>query len=700
MFTVKYLPTLPSLLSSNKIPLIHRDVSWIQFNERVLDEARQSNNPILERAKFLAISASNLDEFFMIRAASIERSIGTRQRKMEWKEVRRLIKVRASILEGVAEFISRQVETLDILTQALVPHGIRIVRSVTPEDPAYDIGKKLFEEQVLPKIRPPESFSFYKLNQLENLQTAAIFPGDLWVRIPRSIPSMLWTKTEGEKTQYYFFFLDELLATHLWPSSAQKWKPGFVRLTRDGDFTLDFEDQDPESIPDVVMTRLNTRERGRPIRLQYSGGLAPDFLDRCRSSLKLLSQQVVPAAGTMYLHGLWTLVNTAAVDVKAGELTYPPLQSRVPEPFHADRDIFSKIRERDYLLHHPYDSFDTYVRWIQAACKDPLVESIEQTVYRMDALSPIIDALKDAAKEKKVGVVIELRARFDELNNLRLAEQLEKAGVQVAFGFGALKVHAKVALVTRNEDGQKRLYTHLSTGNYNAATARAYTDLAILTAHPEIGADARHFFDSLYKGEIPHTFRQLVIAPTKLARRLQNLIEAEAEAARAGKKARIVAKVNALVDEGIIESLYAASQAGVQVDLIVRGACSLIPGVRGLSENIRVVSIVDRFLEHSRIYYFESAKRMYLSSADWMPRNFFSRLEIAFPVLDPRLYSHLEQVVIPAYLADTAKARELTHSGTWKKRVAKSDSPAIRSQVFFRELAIHEYKGTPLENKF
>jgi polyphosphate kinase len=325
---------------------------------------------------------------------------------------------------------------------------------------------------------------------------------------------------------------------------------------------------------------------------------------------------------------------------------------------------------------------------------------IEQTVYRMDAVSPVIKALKKAASKKIVRVIIELRARFDELNNLRLADELRSAGVEVAFGFGRLKLHAKVALITRKVDGQTRLYTHLSTGNYNAATSRQYTDLAILTANQEMGRDARHFFDKVWNAEVPNSFKQLVSAPSRLHRKLIQLIEAETEAARKGQKGRIVAKVNALVDKAVIEKLYQASTAGVQVDLIVRGACSLVPGVQGLSENIRVISVVDRFLEHSRLYYFQSSQVMYLSSADWMPRNFFSRLELAFPILDPLIYRYIVEILIPTYLSDTAKAKELTPIGTWKKRApvrVKGQRGSIRSQFVFALLAENDYRGTPLE---
>jgi polyphosphate kinase len=692
MLSKAFLPTIPSLLISKRVPLIHRDLSWLQFNGRVLDEARQTTNPLLERVKFLAISASNLDEFFTIRAASIQRSVQSHRRKFNWTEARRESRILAALLEAVAKFSAKQLETLDVLCSELEKVNIHIARNSPEGSQAFEIGRTIFEEEVLPKLLPPESFSVQKVIQLENLQMGVIFPGDLWMKIPPSIPAMLF---KGG----HFFFIDDLLATHLYPTFAlKKWSPGFVRLTRDGDFTLDFQEQDPESIPDVVMTKLGKRDRGRPIRLQYSGALPSDFLAKCRATLHVSEQQIIPAPETMALHGLWKVVNNCPEEIRQKkDIQYSPLISRVPKPLQDHSSIFERLKRRDYLLHHPYDSFESYVAWVKCACEDPNVEMFEQTVYRVDTVSPVVPFLKEAAKTKRVRVVIELRARFDELNNLRLADELKKAGVEVAFGFGALKLHAKVALVTRNEPEGKKLYTHLSTGNYNAATARQYTDLAIMTAHPEIGADARHFFDSLFRGEVPSTFKHLVIAPTKLARRLLAYIQAEAESARQGKQARIFAKVNALVDQSIVESLYHASQAGVQIDLVVRGACSLVPGIRGLSENIRVVSIVDRFLEHSRIYYFESAQKMYLSSADWMPRNFFRRLEIAFPVLDKRIYSFLENVVMPAYLSDTVKAKELTHQGVWKKRTTGSQKQSLRAQVFFRELALRDYKGTPLE---
>lgn len=699
MIEVNFLPTLPSLLTEPNVPLIHRDLSWLQFNDRVLVEARQAGNPLFERLKFLSISASNLDEFFMIRFASLQRQISAHMRHDDKEKVLHLSRIRSTIFETVAKFGAKQVEALELLAAELHPEGIQIVKQLhaLPDgDPTLAFSKRVFGEQVLPKLSAPEPFAVSQLGLLDNLQLAVLCGPKHWVRAPKSASPVICAR-EGSGP-IHVFFMDDLLITHVGATFGLGRETGILRVSRDGDFTVDLEEEDTESIPDVVRSSLSTRERGRPVRLQYAGDVRPEILEAAAKALKLYPGQVIPAPDTLCLHGLWSAVNQFPEEMRSNpKLAHPPLRSVVARRFQVPAKLFDSLKEGDALLHHPYDSFDVFVGWIQAACADPAVESIEQTVYRMDALSPVIDALKGAARGKRVRVVIELRARFDELNNLRLAEELRNAGVEVAFGFGKLKLHAKIALVTRVEGEGKRLYTHLSTGNYNAATARQYTDLSILTANAAIGADARHFFDSVMDGRAPSQFSKLVSAPGRLHRRILGHIESEIKSARAGSKARIVAKVNALVDESVIESLYRASEAGVKVDLIVRGACSLVPGVKGLSKNIRVISVVDRFLEHSRIYYFESSKVLYLSSADWMQRNFFSRLEIAFPVLDPNLYRYLEEVVIPAYVSDSVKARELTPQGTWKKRTAGGGKAPVRSQFYFEELAVREYKGTPLE---
>lgn len=752
-----FLPTPSSLLTGPGKPYIHRDLSWLQFNERVLKEARTSDNPLLERAKFLAITVTNLDEFFMVRFASLGHSLHQANRASgqggDARKRRALLRTRNSILETVSTFTARQAETLDILSSELDAHGVHIIRQPREDEPAFRIGRAVFEEQVLPNLAPPEAVTLNGISQLENLQMAAIFGGDLWFRIPKSLPQVFLTKPQlqdkGESEQEHFvFFLDDLLTSHLAQAFRITAPFGLIRVTRDGDFSVDLEEEDTASIPDIVRSNLGSRERGRFVRVQFAGNVPDIWLDKILKTVRLSPGQLQAMPTSLCLGGLWTVVNQLPDDKKnlAG-MSLKPMQALVPPMLQrrgGGDSIFDELKKRDILLHHPYDSFEGYVNFIRAACEDPLVTMIQQTVYRMDTLSPVVDALKKAAcdpdRPKKIRVVIELRARFDELNNLRLADDLRKSGIEVAFGFGKLKLHAKVALVTRQEAlgegdfvGVPRHYTHLSTGNYNAATARQYEDLAILTANAELGEDANWFFDSVCSGKVPTTFKKLVAAPMRLHRRLLNLIESETLAAKNGQKARIVAKVNALVDNAVIDKLYLASQAGVQVDLIVRGACSLIPGVKSLSENIRVISVVDRFLEHSRIYYFGHSNAMYLSSADWMPRNFFSRLELAFPVLDPDLFQFIEKVIIPAYLLDTVRGRELTPQGAWKtrtpagigaryrklaqelsplfegatpvdkagakpagKNTQRSALPLIRAQFFFEELAAREYRGTPL----
>lgn len=698
MSSFKASPKLRPLLSDPLKPFIHRDLSWLQFNSRVLAEAELATNPLLERLKFLSISSSNLDEFFMIRMASLGRSIALELRRNNRSQLNRLRRIRAVILKDAARTIENQIRILELLRPEFERHKVQIVTEIKKDSIAFDVGQKLFEERVAPELTPLESFTPTRILQLENQQLAVHFSSGIWVRVSKKLKATL-AATDPQSGQTFIFFLDQLLATFSAKILRVEGTPTVLRLTRDADLSVDLEDVKSESIPEIVISSLKLREKGRPVRLQYLGLPQKDFVKRIQETLKVSPQQIFRSTTTTCFHGLWSVIGELPSQITSSPgITYPTFNTHISTQFsEPGNKIFENIRRQDFLLHHPYDSFDAYIKWMEAACRDPFVTTIQQTVYRMDLSSPVVAALKAAAKSKKVRVVIELRARFDERNNLQLAEELRNAGVEVIFGFGKLKIHAKVALVTRIENGEQRLYTHLSTGNYNSVTARHYTDLAILTARQDVGLDAQHFFDSVWKGEIPSLFKVLVPAPTKLHRRILQLIEAEILAAKSGKPARIVGKVNTLVDETVISHLYSASQAGVKIDLIVRGACSLVPGVKGLSENIRVISIVDRFLEHSRIYYFENSKVIYLSSADWMPRNFFSRLELAFPILDENIYRHVEQIVLQTYLADTNKGRELTTEGQWVARQPSGNTEQLRSQFHFEKIARANYKGTPLE---
>ncbi len=644
----------------------------------------------------------------MIRISSLSRSIASLKRT-DPKAEARMTRIRSNLLEATNRFQAKQEETFNSISSELSPKKIILVSKPRTNDPEFELGRQIFLKNVLGQLHPPEIFSVAQISTLENLQLGVVADNQHWFRIPRTIPNA-FLHFDKATLDTYFFFLDDLITSHLSTSFSFKSAPTVLRMTRDADFSIDLGERDTESIPDIVQSSVRIRDRGKPIRIQYLSGSNPEILTKITHTLKLSPGQIQLSSKTMLFQSLWTLVKFLNDSPTAADLTLEKYFPFIPKPFQRKNSIFERLKSKDYLLHHPYDSFQSYVSWIQAACADPAVEMIEQTIYRTDAVSPMIGALKTAAGQKKIRVLIEPRARFDELNNIKIAEELRQAGVEVSFGFGKMKLHAKVALVTRREGDGYRHYTHLSTGNYNSSTAQTYTDLALLTSSPDIGLDARHFFDRVSVGKIPTQFRELLSAPTKLHRKLLSLIEQETLAARNGDRARIVAKVNALVDEEIIQKLYEASQAGVSIDLIVRGACCLIPGVKGLSDNIQVISLVDRYLEHSRIYYFHNSKALYLSSADWMPRNFFSRLELAFPILDQRIYEFLEKVVIPAYLLDNVKAKELTSQGLWKKRSPNNlqrveDWPmadflkgqkGFRVQFMFQELAHHGYIGSSL----
>lgn len=687
MKPIETLPTLSTLLLDPQRPYIHRDLSWIQFNDRVLTEARILSNPLLKRLKFISITSSNLDEFFMIRFASLLRSL-VQARTPEAQS--NLMRVHASVVESVRTFGSRQKIALEVLRTECRRKGIFIHLRPKLTDPIFPVAQEIFQSQVLPQLQSKNDFRFSVLSDLANLQMLVYVDKDLYFEVPKSLPTVF---TIDREDGYHCFFLDDLILTFLLRSLPLDDRPGILRITRDADFTVDLGSEDTESIPDLIKKSLGSREKGRLVRLQYSGHFPKDFLHEAMDFLKLDPRQCYRAPGTLCLHSLFSFANNAppAMQEKLGN---PPLATSIPPMLERGQEIFEELKRTDIVLHHPYDSFEGFILWLEAACLDPKVTMIEQTIYRTDSVSRVVDLLKKAAATKKIRVTLELRARFDEFNNLKVAEDLKSAGVEVRFGFGNLKLHAKITLVTRKEGEEVRRYTHLSTGNYNAKTARQYTDISILTANQQIGEDARYFFNALEEEVVPENFQQLVTAPTKLHQRMRQLIKQETEAARQGKKARIFAKVNALVDEKIIEDLYVASQAGVVVELVVRGACSLIPGVKGLSENIKVISIVDRFLEHSRIYFFENSGQMYLSSADWMPRNFFSRLEIAFPILDERIYKFIVDYLIPGYMKDNVKARKLTARGKWEK-ISRVGKPH-QAQEYFQILAKEKYQLTPL----
>jgi hypothetical protein len=463
---VPVLPTLPSLLEEPHMPLIHRDLSWLQFNDRVLDEARPSSgNPLLERVKFLAISASNLDEFFMIRFASLGRRIRQRARAAAGggaESAARLVQIRDAILETVAKFVARQEEVLDLLVAELAEEHIHLVKEGALSEETRLLGRRVFESHVLPKLSAPETFDPVKLLQLENLKIAVSFPDGLCFRVSRTLPSVFPARSEDGRL--FFFFLDDLLLTHLGPSFGIAGVPGAVRLTRDADFTVDIGDGDPSSIPDRVRQGIGDRERGVPVRLQYVGRIIPEKLESARTTLKLVPGQILPGPGTLGLHGLWSLVSFRAPEmlVENPKLRYGAHAALVPKEFDGE-DLFASLRAQDYLLHHPYDSFDAYLRVLERASVDPAVEEIALTIYRVDRGSPIIESLKTAAaRGKRVRAIVELRARFDESRNLEVADELRRAGVRV--------------LRVREAETSRQSYAHQPARERRATTVHALVD--------------------------------------------------------------------------------------------------------------------------------------------------------------------------------------------------------------------------------
>lgn len=651
--------------------IVHRDLSWLQFNHRVLMEANANQNPLLERIKFLGITSSNLDEFFMIRFPSLGNQPD----------------IRDKILKESKIFHKKQYQSFLQLSKLVSRESISFVRD---RKSILQKAEKIFSEFLAPELEPVAEDAWKALQRIENHRVCFLFSTGVLYLYPLKKPGIFLQG--NEKEGFEVFFGDDLVHVFLERLQPKLGRLCRIRFSRDADVRVDIESEDPESIPDIVRRRVRSRDQGRFTRVLTIDG-PRDFDQKISQILRIPHEQIFPIKHSLFLSSLFDLTGDISSRCsKCSNLLYPPIKSYIPKDLKNTSSILETLQSRDYVLHHPYDSFEAFVNFVKAAIADPEVKAIHQTIYRVDSLSEVIELLKQAAKEKKIYLYIEPRARFDELNNVQLAEDLRKSGVQVIFPFGEWKIHAKITLVERQGN---RFYTHLSTGNYNSKTARIYTDFGILSSDPEIGKDARLFFDCLRKAEVPQDLGTLLVAPTQLHRRLQSLIKSEIRSAHKGEPARIFAKVNALVDQKTVEALYEASQAGVKVDLVVRGACSLVPKQKGLSENIRVLSIVDRYLEHSRIYYFQSSNQLYLSSADWMPRNFFSRMEIAFPVRDPRIFEYFIEDVIPTYLKDNVKAKELDSDALWKPVSAKN-SQAHRSQFIFEEMAKDSYRNTAL----
>jgi polyphosphate kinase len=693
----------PSL--ENPAYYINRESSWLAFNRRVLEEAEDEANPLLERLKFLAITASNLDEFFEVRVAGLVQQIEDGYTEAG-PEGLSLLQEREAVSNLAHDFVNDQYQCWnDDLRPLLARNGIRVlgIDELDPKD--LEFVEQYCERELDLLLTPVTVDPAHPFPRVINKalcvgfllrrrrRSSMTYTGV--VTVPRSLPRLVRLPSEGTDD---FIFLADLVAFH-----AVNMYHGYdivssaaFRVTRNSNLYL--AEEESRNLLESVRTELHNRRKGDAVRMEIDSDANAEIIDRLRTNFELEPWQVFPVNGPVNLSRLLNIYEqTNRADLKFKPFT--PRELRLPAK---STDLFEELRERDILLHHPFDSFDAVVSFIESAAKDERVVSIKQTLYRTNEHSLIVPALISAAEKKEVTAVVELKARFDEASNIRWARDLEDAGVQVFHGLVGLKTHCKLSLLVRHDpDGVTRSYAHLGTGNYNTTTARFYTDLSLLTADPKITHAVHEVFSFLTAYAEHSSYDPLFVAPVNLAEHCLDLIDREAEHARAGEPAHIIAKMNALLDKNLIMALYRASQAGVKIDLIVRGMCALRPGVRGVSHNITVRSIVGRFLEHSRIFYFANGgeEEIYLASADWMPRNLYDRVEAMFPLKDSSLWNRVKIEILDSLIADNVKSRLLNKDGVYQrvwraqgKRKPPAESAAFSAQDFF--IAMAEGKAT------
>ncbi|HTI61972.1 MAG TPA: polyphosphate kinase 1 [Gemmatimonadaceae bacterium] len=655
---------------------LNRELSWLAFNGRVLHEALDLRVPLLERLKFLGIFSANLDEFFMVRIAGLRRQVaaGVVQTPPDGLTPQEQLD---AIYAQVTRLEKLQRECLDQLLEELEPFGVRLLAVSDLTASEWGEIDEYFESQIFPVLTPLAVDPGHPFPYISNLSLSLAVEirdsedGEIRfarVKVPRSLPR--WIPVNGRP--FHFVPLEQVIGANLgalFPGmEIVAWY--CFRLTRYSD--LDIPIEEPEDLLATIEEQVYNRRFGEVVRIEVQVDMPPhlrallleELRDYGDSGAAALTERDIYDAGRLL--GLSELATLAAIDIPT--LKDPPFQPIVPARLRESTNMFDLIREGDIIVHHPFDSFTATVeRFLEEAAADEQVLAIKLTLYRTSGDTALVDALVQAAQRgKQVAVIVELKARFDEANNIVWARQLEDAGVHVAFGSATLKTHAKVALVVRREPDGIRRYVHLGSGNYNSRTARLYTDVGLFTCSPSIGADASDLFNSLTGYSRQRIYRKLLVAPMNLRMRFLELIEREAKHAQAGRPARIVGKMNALVDADVIDALYRASQAGVDIDLIVRGICCLRPGIAEVSDRIRVVSIIGRFLEHSRMWQFANggAEEFYIGSADWMPRNFDRRVEAVAPVETAALHARLRSL-LDTYLNDNRQSWELQSDGEW-----------------------------------
>ncbi len=694
---------------------INRELSWLEFNARVLVEAQDESNPLLERVKFLAIFASNLDEFFMVRVAGLrEQAFGAELPQDPPADGLAPLTQLQSIAQKTEQLVAQQYACWNqSILPALGAAGIRIHREADLELKDRRSLDKYFRQAVFPVLTPMAIDPSHPSPRFHNRglylaamlkRTSGIGPERLFavVLVPQVLQRFVSVEPDDMRN---FVLLEDMIACRL-PELFGGYEivdHATFRITRDMDINL--LEQEGDDLLRSIESRLRVRQRTEAVRLEISANMNRALLEMLVSEEALHCETNFSAVGYNEVYSIlgpldMTSLQELVQKVDRSDLREPTFVPKRPPELENGSDLFAEIAAHDILLHHPYDSFGPVVEFISQAARDPNVLAIKQTLYRTSGDSPIVRALAEAAENgKHVTALVELKARFDEANNIVWARQMERAGVHVVFGFMEFKTHCKIAMVVRKEGKKVRRYVHLGTGNYNPTTALIYTDLGLFTADKTMADDVSALFNFLTGYSQKYDWQKLAVAPMDLKLRTLSLIDEQAERARQGKKSRIFAKLNSLVDRTTIEALYRASQAGVQIDLVIRGICCLRPGLAGISDNIRVRSIVDRFLEHSRILVFgEGVKQqVFLSSADWMPRNFDRRVEVMFPVEAEALRWQIVEKIIPAYLQDNRRTRVLNADGNYVRVDVREGESPHRSQTELLSSATARKPAPPVE---
>ncbi|MGK0456368.1 MAG: polyphosphate kinase [Lentimonas sp.] len=680
---------------SSTFPCFNRELSWLAFNQRVLEQAKSTEYPLLERMKFLAFFSSNLDEFFEIRVSGLMQQVKSGVIEMGPDGLgpkEQIQKIRAIVNRLI-------IEQVDCWTTQIVPSleekNVLFCNYAELTRNEQQWLTKYFEEQIFPvltplAIDPAHPFphltnkALYILASIDDPKTRIIESMMAIIPVPRILPRIVRIGVARRGNVDVYIFLSDIIHHYI-----KRLFPGYqvrsavpFRITRNSDLYID--EEEVKNLLRKMEEELVNRQKGATVRLEIAKGADPVLLEELLKALGLQSDDAYIINGPinlMRLMGTYDLIDRP-------DLKFPPQIPFTPPELRAPANLFEQIKKKDILLHHPYESFQPFIDFLVQAAEDPQVFAIKQTLYRTSGDSPIVEALMEASRRgKQVSVLIEIKARFDEANNIQWARRLEDVGVHVVYGLVGLKTHCKTSMVVRREQGALRRYVHLGTGNYNQKTARLYTDLSFFTADPSITAEVAGLFNTLTGFSLSPVFEKLHVAPFNLHSKIKGYIQAEAQNAKEGKPARIIAQMNSLVDQGTIENLYKASQAGVKIDLIIRGICTLVPQLKGISENINVRSILGRYLEHSRILYFENSSgdqaHIFAGSSDWMPRNFFRRIESIFPIEAPLLRQRLI-LILETDLKDTRNARVLHSNGSYYKvRGSSNKAVQLSAQEFF-----------------